>query len=359
MILKDIVFIGGGLNSAVGYAHYCASRMDGVFNLTGGVFSSSKEREPHSQAAQRYNCGYSRTLEELLEFSIEDANALAVVLTPTPTHYETVKALLLADIPVLCEKTLACSSAGALSLQQLAKERNGFLAVVYNYACYPMVAAMRQMVLSGDLGRVLHFQAEMPQEGYLRRHAKPQDWRLRDQLVPSIYLDLMAHLHHLVDYVTGEVPFNVSCRHREYSTMGVVDNAMALATYSNDVQGQFWVSKTALGERNGLRLRVYGTEGSAEWRQEDPECLRISTPEGDRQLYDRSTDGLLTAIQRFKAGHPAGWLEALANLYSMIDVALDEHEVPEMFSAQKAVEGLQLMEAMALSARNSGMERAV
>ena len=133
-----------------------------------------------------------------------------------------------------------------------------------------------------------------------------------------------------------------------------------LCRYSDDIRGQMWFGKAALGARNGLRLRLYGSEGSAEWLQTDPEVLVLSRADGRREILDR---GGLTEVagaaryERFKAGHPAGFIEAFANLYSDIADALDRHGATgersgdEVFGADLAAEGLRFLEAMHRSAQ--------
>ena len=88
------------------------------------------------------------------------------------------------------------------------------------------------------------------------------------------------------------------------------------------------MSKTAIGHRNGLRIRVYGTNGSAEWFQLDPDELKINRSDGSREIIDRAGGckyASLFRYNRMKPGHPTGFIEAFANLYSDIADALSSH----------------------------------
>jgi predicted dehydrogenase len=107
-----------------------------------------------------------------------------------------------------------------------------------------------------------------------------------------------------------------------------------------------------------LRLRIYGSEGSAEWYQLNPEELLLSFADGRRQIFDRASNAKVASLPRytrFKAGHPAGFNEALSNLYFDIHAALQgyketgEQKSDEVFGADLAVEGLQFLEAMVKS----------
>jgi predicted dehydrogenase len=74
----------------------------------------------------------------------------------------------------------------------------------------------------------------------------------------------------------------------------------------------------AAGERNGLRLRVYGEKGSIEWHQEDPNRLSVKWLDGPEEIR-HAAGGYLSpdalAVTRLPGGHPEGYIEAFAVLY--------------------------------------------
>ncbi len=353
-------FIGGAPNSAAGYAHFAAMRLDGLWDLQAGVFSTHSD--VNQEAARIYGVHKDRIYASLHELLAQEAERLdaVVLLTPTPLHHEMVTACLRAGVAVICEKALALTSDEALEIKTLCAECGGFLAVIYNYSGYPMVRELRKMISDGDLGDILHFQAEMPQEGFMRTDDKgnkpqPQAWRLVDGPVPTIHLDLAVHLHELIHYLTGLKPIKVVADQSSGGWFDVIDNVTCLARYTNNVQGQFWFSKSALGHRNGLRIRIYGTKASAEWYQMNPEEVVISYGDGRRQVLDRASNVPVASAARytrFKAGHPAGFIEALGNLYADIHSSLLNNretgvqESQEVFGASLACHGLQFLEAM-------------
>lgn len=165
-------FVGGAPNSAAGYAHYAATRLDGIWDLQAGVFS--RNADINEEAAKIYGVDKERTYACLDDLLVQESDTLDAValLTPTPLHYEMVTQCIKAGVPVICEKALALTSTEAEELQKLCDVHNGFLAVIYNYSGYPMVRELRQMIDSGELGQILHFQAEMPQEGFMRTDDK-------------------------------------------------------------------------------------------------------------------------------------------------------------------------------------------
>lgn len=358
-------FIGGSLRSAVGYAHYCASVMDNEWHLAAGCFS--RHEDDNEATAHAYGVPAERLHADWRAMIAAERHRLdaIVVLTPTPMHFEVVSACLAAGIPVICEKALAVSRAEAAGLARLRDRHRGFLAVTYNYSGYPMVRELRQLIRDGALGRLIHFHAEMPQEGFIRTDAQghlptPQAWRLHDGAVPTIYLDLGVHLHQMLHYLTGARPLRTVAEQGSHGWFHeIVDDVTCLVRCSDGLYGHVWFSKSALGHRNGLRIRLYGTKGSAEWYQLEPEEVLLNHGDGRREILDRA--GAATVANqprytRFKAGHPAGFVEAFANLYRDIAISLRHYQATgecrsdEVFSAELAIEGLSLLEAIRDSA---------
>lgn len=362
-----IGFIGGGLNSAVGYTHYTSSHLDGLFRLEAGCFS--RDAAVNRATAERYAVDPKRTYASWDQLMAAEAGRLdaVVVLTPTPTHTEIVTALLQAQLPVICEKALATSVAECTAIERSLVEYQGFLAVTYNYSGYPMFRELVARCQAGELGHLHQIQVEMPQEGFLRRQAgrqapSPQAWRCVDYAVPTVSLDLGVHLHHLVDVVSGGLrPQRVVAVESHAGLVAdVIDSVHALVLYEQKLVVNAWYGKTALGVRNGLRLRVFGSEGSGEWLQCEPERLCLASGDGAIRLLDPGSPGLLEAsklrYQRFKPGHPSGFIEAFANLYADLAAALRQRQgdadAPSgpVRGAAHARQGLELLEALHHSA---------
>ncbi len=354
-------FIGGATSSAVGYSHFVACGMDKQWSLDAGCFSTNAEENIESAIAygvpreRLYNDWHS-----LIEREKDRLDAV-LVLTPTPTHCEIVSACLQKGIAVICEKALAVNAEEIKTLIAERDNHKGFLAVTYNYSGYPMIRELKHLIESGKLGEICHFQAEMPQEGFIRvdsagKKPQPQHWRLQDQSIPTIHLDLAVHLHQLIYYLIKRSPQEVISNQGSSGWFEeIIDNVSCLSRYSGNVQGQFWFSKSALGHRNGLRLRVYGSKASAEWFQANPEELLISGADGRREILDRASmveHANVDRYGRFKPGHPAGFIEAFANLYTDIANSLRQYQSSnswqsaEVFGAELALEGLSFLEAM-------------
>jgi predicted dehydrogenase len=340
--------------------------MDGLFRVECGCFS--RNAKLNAETADRWHIPKQRLYadcQQLLEEEQGNVDAV-VILTPTPEHKKHTLAALDSGYSVICEKALATTSSDAQVIKSAAEKNQAFLAVTYNYTGYPMLRELRRIIKSGKLGTIEQVHIEMPQEGFARvdhngKPVIPQQWRLKDGIIPTISLDLGVHLHHIVDFLTGAKPVRVIAHHSSFGSFReVVDNVNAIAEYSNGILCTFWYSKAALGCRNGLKVRIYGEKGSAEWLQMNPEFLEVHDNLGYSARIDRgcieSQEAQLGRYNRFKAGHPSGFIEAFANVYADIACALalskieGEHLV---YSSQHALEGLRLLESMSESANNS------
>jgi predicted dehydrogenase len=366
-----LAFIGGGVNSAVGTTHKIASQMDERFELLAGCFGI--EKEVNEQTAELWHVKRLYPSWRALLTGEKDRLDALTVVTPTSMHTEIVIEAIKLGYPVICEKALTASVTDALNIKEAVAKNDGYLAVTYNYTGYPMVRELRSMIKQGKLGKISQVHIEMPQEGFARLDSKgepmtPQEWRLRDGEIPTISLDLGVHLHSIIYFLTGERPVEVIAAQNSFGLFKqVVDNVACLARYTNDVLCNVWYSKAALGHRNGLRVRVYGEKGSAEWFQMEPEILNINDNKGHSLTVDRGNVDVSITTQprygRFKAGHPAGFIEAFANLYNDIADSIIAHKertkIPSeyVFGVDKALEGLYMMRAIARSAKSRAWEK--
>jgi predicted dehydrogenase len=149
-----------------------------------------------------------------------------------------------------------------------------------------------------------------------------------------------------------------------FPTQGLDDNAHLRMTFDNGVQGTMIVSQTAPGNECGLRIRIYGDEAGLEWRQEEPNYLRFSLQGQSVRTLARGDAELGTAAQRMSRvprGHPEGYLEAFANLYSEAAVAIEARllglviPVPvECASVEDGAIGVGFIEAAIKSSQTGG-----
>jgi predicted dehydrogenase len=353
-----LAFIGGSLCSAVGKVHSAASQLDGKWELVSGCFS--RTTKVNEESGRYYNISPRRVYSDfriLLEQEQGKIDAV-VVLTPTPSHHDIIKECLKHNYNIISEKAFVHTYQDAKKLSKLIKQKDHYVSVTYNYCGYPMIRELREIISINTLGKILHFEAEMPQEGYLRTNSEgqpisPQEWRKKDGNIPTLHLDLGVHLHQLIYYLTREKPLEIVADQKNFGHHNVIDYASALCRYSSNISGKISFGKTSLGFRNGLSIKFFGTKASAVWFQEKPEKITLSFADGRKETIDRGSNlhiANLLRYNRFKAGHPSGFIEAFANIYYDIARDIDNGQNSnEIFNVEIAKEGLKMMHSMTKS----------
>lgn len=124
-----------------------------------------------------------------------------------------------------------------------------------------------------------------------------------------------------------------------------------------------WCSQVAPGHENGLRLRLFGDKGGLDWQQEQPNVLRYTRFGESTRLITRNgagSDAAAAAASRVPAGHPEGYIEAFANIYSdaaaLIRAAQGKGKKPDAVlpGIEDGVEGVAFVDACVRSARSNG-----
>jgi predicted dehydrogenase len=327
--------VGGGPGSNIGETHRYAARLDDRYALVTGVFASDAQRSRDFATAldiapeRRYGSWQEMAEQEARR---EDGLEVVSIMTPNNSHYAIAKAFLEQGIDVICDKPLTTDLEQALELMRLVRQSGLVFGVTYCYSGYPMVRQAREMVRNGELGEIRLVQAEhasgwastlLEAEGH-----KQAVWRTTPSIAgkSSVVGDLGTHAHHLARFITGLEISQVSA---ELSSIvpgrQVDDNAHILLRFNNGAKGMMWASMVATGHMHGLRIRVYGEKGSLEWVQEQPNELVLHPVDGHHQTLSRGFGWLSPAARRASRlwpGHPEGYLEAFANIYSDIADAI-------------------------------------
>ncbi|KAA5606044.1 Gfo/Idh/MocA family oxidoreductase [Roseospira marina] len=318
--------IGGGHNSAVGGAHVAAIRMDGAYRIGPCLFShlEDENRLSHEHYGLPWE-GHGESLETWLNRHAAEMD-MVVVLTPSTDHVRHIQHIIGHGLSFLTEKPVACSLGDAAAVRDALNLGAPLHArFVHNYSGYPLFREMVLRLEDGDIGRIHHVRVHMPSDGFAREHitGKPQLWRQTDPEIPMLMLDLGTHMHHLVRMAVGPSPSRVRGRmHRMVNSLGVIDNVEIWEERADDIRVSYWMSKAHLGVKNGLGLEVYGRDGALIWHQMDPDHLIRVDTDSNRTIINRGAIRPEAARRdRFKAGHPTGFVEAFGAFYS--DLAED------------------------------------
>jgi predicted dehydrogenase len=327
--------VGGGEGAFIGAVHRFAARLDDHYELVAGALASTAEKAQRSGAA--LGLAADRIYSDFAAMAQAEAaradgiDAVAIV-TPNHMHAPVAEAFLQAGIHVICDKPLATSSADARRLQSLAAERDALFAVTYNYTGYPMVRQARAMVQDGLLGDLRVVQVEYPQDWLTEPietdGQKQAGWRTDPTKagVGGSIGDIGTHAYQLTHFVTGLQATELLAELTAFVPgRRLDDNAQVLLRFANGARGALWASQVAPGNENGLRLRVYGSKGGLEWRQEHPNHLHWSPFGQPTQILTRGGAGTGAAaarVTRIPSGHPEGYLEAFATVYSEVAQAI-------------------------------------
>ena len=326
--------IGGGEGAFIGDVHRKALNLDGAAALAAGCFSRDPANTRRTGAALGIDEGrlYSdfRVMAEK-EAARPDRIDFAVIVTPNNTHYGIAKAFLEAGIDVVCDKPLSVSSAQAAELAALARSKGLLFCVTYTYTGYPMVKHAREMIMRGELGRIRFVSAQYRQEWLaqpIEADSKQAGWRTDPSQggASNCVGDIGSHVENLAACVTG-LEIESLCARLDTFVAGrrLDDNASIMINYKDGARGLYWTSQIAIGHDNDLTLSVYGEKGSLEWRQENPNYLKLAFLDRPAALLSRGRDALhpaAAAYNRIPGGHPEGYFEAFANIYKAFIAAL-------------------------------------
>ena len=248
------------------------------------------------------------------------------IVTPNHLHHAPAKAFLEAGIHVICDKPLTTTLEDAVDLAQTVRRTGLLFAVTHNYTGYPMVRQARQMIADGELGQIRVVQVEYAQDWLstpLEKTGQKQAlWRTDPaQSGPGGSLgDIGTHAYNLASFVTG-----LNCQElaAELSTFvpgrRVDDNVQIMLRFAEGARGLLWASQVAPGNQNNLRLRVFGEKAGLEWKQEEPNYLWFAPLGKTPTLIFRAGPGatpVAAHASRVPSGHPEGYLEAFAQLYT-------------------------------------------
>jgi predicted dehydrogenase len=322
-----LALIGGGPGSFIGAMHRQAARLDDRYEIVAGVLSSNTEKS--KTAGVEIGLPADRIHTNVREmFAAEaarpDGADVVAIMTPNDSHYEYALGALESGFDVICDKPMTNTLQEAEALHKKVLESGLIFCLTHNYTGYPMVRQAKAMVADGQLGTIRLIQVEYVQGGKADEN-KPDpsaSWRFDPvRGGPSLVMgDIGSHAHNLVRFISGLEVAEVAAEIGNIVPgRAVHDYGGALLRFNNGARGSYWVTQAAAGVENCLRIRVSGTKGSLEWMQEFPQALTfkpLGAPSQNRTPNGPGTMPLAKHSSRIVAGHPEGFHEGFANIYS-------------------------------------------
>jgi predicted dehydrogenase len=362
--------VGGGTGAFIGYVHRIAARLDGDYELVAGALSS----RPQVAKESGRNIGLAEdriytSFEEMAakESKRPDGIQAVSIVTPNHMHFAPAKAFLEAGIHVICDKPLTATLEDARALAAVKPKKGAKFLLTHNYTGYPLMRQARELVKSGALGKIRVVQVEYPQD-WLTEAPDPGNkqaaWRTDPKRsgAGGAIGDIGTHAYNLARFVTGLKTDAVSADLSSFvKGRKLDDNVNILLRFQGGARGMLWASQVAVGCENGLQLRVYGEKAGLEWRQDNPNYMWFTEFGKPKQLLTRggaiSGDAASAMNVRVPSGHPEGYLEAFATIYSQFAEVIRGNGKPYaglLPTLQDGVEGMEFIAASVQSSKADG-----
>jgi predicted dehydrogenase len=368
--------IGGGSDAFIGTIHRSGAFTDNLIELVCGCFSvdpeiSKSSGKEYFLPEHRVYENYYEMFEKEMELPEEERMDFVTIVTPNKWHFEPAMMALERGIHVVLDKPMTFSLEEAIQLKEKVEETGLVLALTHVYSGYPAVKEAKTRIANGELGKLRKVYVEYTQ-GWLSQRIELQGgnnagWRTNPATTGKAGCmgDIGTHAWHLAEYVTGLKVEEVCADLQTYAEgRPVDDDGASLLRMEKGVTGVLMATQIATGEKNNIRLRVYGDKGGLEWRQMDPNRLFLRW--GDKQseeLYMGNNEFLGELAKwstRISAGHPEGFIEAFANIYknfALTVMAKKGWEVPEgpiydFPTVDDGLRGMQFIETVVASGYN-------
>ena len=324
--------VGGGRISGM---QATAARMTDRWEVVAGAFSSNPVRA--KAAAAEWFLPEERCYASFGEMAQVEANRpdgvdAVMIATPNHVHFASAKAFLEAGIDVLCDKPLTNGVEEAETLVRLADRTGRVFGVSYVMSCFPMTRQAREIVAEGGVGKINQIHVEFMQDWMTPEdvaNAPHVKWRLDPAKSgrTSCVGDIGTHAAHLAGFVSL---LPLTHLRSEFHVCGapkpLEDTFFAWTRHGGEVPGTLMATRLAPGNRGGLRLRVFGSEGGLEWDLEVCDRLRFRRfGEPDRVISRGHGHGVSARTERLvrtARGFPEGIIEAWGNLYTEFAMAV-------------------------------------
>ncbi len=152
-----------------------------------------------------------------------------VIATPVQTHYRLAKEALLQGKHVLVEKPLTANVAEAEELVALAKAQKRTLMVGHTFEYNPVVNELRNIVQSGDLGKIYCIEAERVNLGLFRSDI-------------NVIWDLAPHDVSILLYLLGKKPQQVKVQAHAHLQPHIHDTAHLDLVFAGGMSAHIHVS---------------------------------------------------------------------------------------------------------------------
>tara|TARA_B100002051_G_scaffold70947_1_gene67319 strand:- start:1740 stop:2882 length:1143 start_codon:yes stop_codon:yes gene_type:complete len=338
--------VGGGPKSWIGHVHRISSRFDNQYKIVAGVFS----RNPNISKKFGKSLGISKdrcysTYKEMAykEAKRKDCIMVVAIMTPPSSHQIIAEKFIEKNVHIISDKPFAGNLEQAKKLHKKIKSNKKIkYALTHNYSAYPMVREAKKLVEKGKIGKIEYINVEYVQDWSSgktitkKNSKKLLKWKIDNKIVgtSAVLNEIGSHAYHMAIYISGLKGETVFADIKQISNKIKMDNnAQVMINFNKGAKGMLWTSVMARGGVYGLRIRIFGSKGSLEWIQNDPNYLKFNPSTGAVRLLER---GFFNAqfsknFSRIKFGHPEGYLDAFANIYREFAISIKNNSKKRYF----------------------------
>ena len=361
--------VGGGPKSWIGHVHRISARFDDKYEIVAGVFSRNAKLSINfgkTLGISKDRC-YSTFKEMALkESKRNDGIQVVSIMTPPSSHQIIAEKFIEKNINIISDKPFAGNLDQAKKLYKKIKSNKKIkYALTHNYSAYPMVREAKVLIEKGKIGKIEYVNVEYIQDWSdgtkinLRNAKKKLKWKIDNKIVgtSAVLNEIGTHAYHLATYISGLKGETIFADIKQISKkIKMDDNAQVMINFTNGAKGMFWTSVMAKGGVYGLRIRVFGSKGSIEWVQNDPNYLKLNPDKGAVKYLERGFHNaeLSKKFSRIKFGHPEGYLDAFANIYREFADSLKNKSKKRYFypNEDEGLETAKFINACKVSSKN-------
>ncbi|MDC3073914.1 Gfo/Idh/MocA family oxidoreductase [Candidatus Pelagibacter sp.] len=361
--------VGGGPKSWIGHVHRISARFDDKYKIVAGVFSRNSKLSisfGKTLGISKDRC-YSTFKEMALkESKRNDGIQVVSIMTPPSSHQIIAEKFIEKNINIISDKPFAGNLDQAKKLYKKIKSNKKIkYALTHNYSAYPMVREAKVLIEKGKIGKIEYVNVEYIQDWSggtkinVRNAKKKLKWKIDNKIVgaSAVLNEIGTHAYHLATYISGLKGEKIFADIKQISKkIKMDDNAQVMINFTNGAKGIFWTSVMAKGGVYGLRIRVFGSKGSLEWVQNDPNYLKLNPDKGAVRYLERGFHNaeLSKKFSRIKFGHPEGYLDAFANIYREFAESLKNKSKKRYFypNEDEGLETAKFINACKVSSKN-------
>ena len=361
--------VGGGPKSWIGHVHRISARFDDKYEIVACVFSINSKLSVSfgkTLGISKDRC-YSTFKEMALkESKRNDGIQVVSIMTPPSSHQIIAEKFIEKNINIISDKPFAGNLDQAKKLYKKIKSNKKIkYALTHNYSAYPMVREAKVLIEKGKIGKIEYVNVEYIQDWSggtkinVRNAKKKLKWKIDNKIVgaSAVLNEIGTHAYHLATYISGLKGEKIFADIKQISKkIKMDDNAQVMINFTNGAKGMFWTSVMAKGGVYGLRIRVFGSKGSIEWVQNDPNYLKLNPDKGAVRYLERGIHNaeLSKKFSRIKFGHPEGYLDAFANIYREFADSLKNKSKKRYFypNEDEGLETAKFINACKVSSKN-------